>query len=337
MVHILICQFVWICCSVPELYFPGLVEYLNELPGSRKIGYLNLLASITMNQEAFIFEVGEQGFPLHVIKNSYKLPVLVEFLGVWSEPCMIMADVLHDLAHEFAGQFVFAKVDIDEQQGLREQYKVENIPTLLVFQAGEVVFTQAGQMHEEELRVLLKGMGVFRASDELRSQARGKHMAGDTSGAILLLTQAIQEDPGNTRVAMDMVQIFIDTGQLDQAKGLFNKLPDRDKESEMGKSLLGQLTFADLAASTPGTDALAKELAQDAGNHSARFDMAVCLVSQHDYDGAMEQLFFVLEQEPDFKEGAAREMIITITNMLAPNEHQQAAAYRSRLANLLHG
>lgn len=290
-----------------------------------------------MNQETFILEVGEQGFPRYVIENSHKLPVLVEFLGIWSEPCMIMADVLHDLAHEFAGQFVFAKVDIDEQQGLRKQYKIENIPTLLVFQDGQVTFTQSGQMHEEELRVLLKGIGVFRASDELRSQARDKHMAGETLAAILLLTQAIQEDPGNTRVAMDMAQIFIDTGQLDQAKGLFNKLPDRDKESEMGKSLTGQLTFTDLAAATEGIDVLTAKLAEDAGNQEARFDLAICLVSQHAYDAAMQQLFTVLEQEPDFKEGAAREMIITITNMLAPNEHQQAAGYQRRLANLLNG
>ncbi len=192
-------------------------------------------------------------------------------------------------------------------------------------------------MHEEELRVLLKGLGVFRASDELRILAREKHMAGDTPGAILLLTQAIQEDSGNTRVAMDMVQIFIDTGQLDQAQGLFIKLPDKDKESEMGKSLIGQLTFADLAASTAGIEALTARLAEDASNHSARFDLAVCQVSDHDYDGAMEQLFTVLNQEPDFKEGAAREMIITITNMLAPNDHQLAADYRRRLANLMNG
>ena len=288
-----------------------------------------------MNQEVLILEVGEQGFPRYVIDNSHKLPVLVEFLGVWSEPCMIMAEVLQDLAHEFAGQFVFAKVDIDEQQGLREQYKIENIPTLLVFQDGEMTFIQAGQMHEEELRVLLKGLGVFRASDELRSQAREKHMAGDTAGAILLLTQAIQEDPGNTRVAMDMVQIFIDSGQLAQAKELFNKLPDSDKESEMGKSLTGQLTFTELAASTAGTEALTAAVAEDASNHAAHFDLAICLISQHDYDSAIEHLFTVLEQEPDFKEGAVREMIIAISNMLAPNDHQRAAGYRRRLANML--
>ena len=49
-------------------------------------------------------------------------------------------------------------------------------------------------------------------------------------GGILLLTQAIQQDPANTRIAMDMLQIFIDTGRLDQAKPLLNKLPDREKK-----------------------------------------------------------------------------------------------------------
>jgi len=68
-----------------------------------------------MHEEALIFEVGESGFDRYVIENSHKVPVLVEFMGIWSEPCVVMADVLADLAKEFAGQFVFAKVDIDEQ------------------------------------------------------------------------------------------------------------------------------------------------------------------------------------------------------------------------------
>lgn len=89
----------------------------------------------------------------------------------------------------------------------------------------------------------------------------------------------------------------------------------------MGKSLTGQLAFIDLAASTSGIEALTEKLEQDAGNHQAHFDMAVCLVSQYDYDGVMAQLLTVLEQEHDFKQGAVREMIITITNMLASNNH----------------
>ena len=106
-----------------------------------------------MSKQALVFEVGESGFDRYVIENSHKVPVLVEFMGMWSEPCVTMADTLSSLAGEFAEQFVFAKVDIDEQAGLRDQYAIENVPTLLVFRNGEVELTQQGQMQEEELRV----------------------------------------------------------------------------------------------------------------------------------------------------------------------------------------
>ena len=149
------------------------------------------------------------------------------------------------------------------------------------------------------------------------------------------MTEAIRKDPGNTRVAMDMVQIFIDMGELQQAKQLFNKLPDPDRETTMGRSLTGQLTFADLAAATEGIDALQVRLAQDDYDHAARFDLAVCLVHQHDYDRAMDHLFAVMESEPEFREGAAREMIFTISNMLAANAPGQAQGYRRRLASLV--
>lgn len=288
-----------------------------------------------MSKQALVFEVGESGFTRYVIENSHKVPVLVEFMGVWSGPCVAMADAITGLAHEIAEQFVFAKVDVDEQPGLRDQYAIKNVPTLLVFKNGVVEFTQEGQMQEDELRVMLKGLGVFRQSDELRQQARDKHMAGDTSEAILLLTQAIQKDPDNTRVAMDMVQIFLDIGELDQARVLFNKLPESDKTSDTGKALTGQLAFAELAAKTEGLETLSSKLEQNADDHDARFDLAVCLIAKHDYTSAVDHMFIVLERAPDFKEGAAKEMIITIANMLAQNEPDLSKKIRQRLGSFL--
>ena len=288
-----------------------------------------------MSEQALVLEVSESGFSRYVLDNSHKLPVLVEFMDVASEPCAVMADILSGLAREFAGQFVFAKVDIDEQPGLGKQYNIENLPSLLVFQNGELSFAEQGQLTEDELRVLLRGLAVFNEADALREEARSKHMAGDTNEAIVLLSKAIQQEPGNTRVAMDMVQIFIDVGELEQAQGLFNKLPNNDKESSMGKSLIGQLTFADLASKTVGIEALNERLTKDVNDHAARFDLSVCLVAGHDYDGAMAQLFSLLEMNPDYQDGAAKEMIVTITNMLSPNNPEQASAYRKRLSSLL--
>lgn len=288
-----------------------------------------------MANEALVFEVGESGFDRYVIENSHKVPVLVEFMGVWSEPCIVMADVLANLAKGFAEQFVFAKVDVDEQPGLRDKYSIKNVPTLLVFQNGEVTFTQEGQIQEDELLTLLKGVSVFHESDELRQQAREKHMTGSTSEAIMLLTQAIQKDPGNTRVAMDMVQIFLDIGELEQARSLFDKLPESDQQSDTGKSLAGQFIFTELASKTEGIEVLSSKLDKNSNDHDARFDLAVCLIAQHDYSSAVDHLLDLMKRMPDYKDGVAKEMIITIANMLAPNDPALSNSIRQQLGSFI--
>jgi len=172
-------------------------------------------------------------------------------------------------------------------------------------------------------------------SEVLREQARSKHMAGETAEAIGLLTQAIKQDPANTRVAMDMVQIFIDINELEQAKGLFNQLPEADRESDTGKVLLGQLSFCDLAAKTQGKVVLQQQLDSNPQDYEAHFDLAICLFAENDYQQAVESLLIIMKSEPDFKEGAARELIITATDMLAPNDPELAQSFRRRLANIL--
>ena len=286
-------------------------------------------------QDVFNFEISKANFNSAVILNSYKIPVFAEFMGVWSVPCIRMADEMAGLANEFPGQFIFARIDIDEQPELREQYAIENVPTLKVFKDGEVVHTEEGEMDKDQLRALLRTYGVFRQSDELREQARTIHLGGDTLEAINLLTQAIQQDPSNTRIAMDMVQIFIDMNEFEQATGLYNRLPDRDKESDTGKTLLGQLTVHNLASNTEGKQALQARIEANENDHDARFDLAICLVAEHDYRQAMENLFGIVSRDPEYKEGAAREMIISLANMLAPNDPQLAQEFRRKLGSMI--
>jgi len=288
-----------------------------------------------MVKDILVFEVSEKSFNRSVILNSNKIPVLVEFMGVWSAPCVTMADLFTELAKEFAGRFIFARVDIDEQPALREQFKIQNVPTLIVFKDGQAIRTEVGQILETEARGILKNLGIFRESDTMREDAREKHLSGDTSAAILLLTDAIKKDPGNTRVALDMVQILIDLGQLDDARGLFNRLPEPDKNSEMGKAITGQLLFMELASKTEGLEKLKQQVDQNASDHVARFDLAICQVAKHQYGEAMENLLFIQKSEPTFKEGAAQELIATLANMLSPADPALAQEYRRKLANLL--
>ena len=288
-----------------------------------------------MTKEALVFEVSDSSYGKYVLLNSHKVPVIVAFEGVWSEPCMIVADIFSSLAKEFAESFIFAKVDIDENPELKEKYNIENVPTLAVFVDGEPVRFEVGILQEKEARALLRDFGIFHESDDMRQQARELHLQGETPQAITLLTQAMKKDPSNTRIALDMVQIFIDMGEHQEARALLDRLPQEDRDSGTGKSLAGQLWVIEQAEKTEGAEKLAERIANDADDLDARFDLAICDMSRHDYEHAMEQLFYIHEHAPEYKEGAAREMIVTVINMLAPANPEFAQQYRRKLSSML--
>jgi len=288
-----------------------------------------------MSKDVYIFEATAANFDQVVLQNSNKIPVVTLFMGVWSEPCFVIAEIFSKLAKEFAGQFIFAKIDVDEQQALKEQFKIVNVPTILVVQNSNVSMTSEGLMTEDEARLLLKGLGVFNMADAMREQAREKHMSGDTEGSIILLSQAIQEDPGNVNVALDMVQIFIDIKQIEQANDLFSKLPEAAKQSDMGKSVTGQLSFIKLAAEKQGIEALKQVLNTDESNMQARFDLAICLTAEYEYEQAIEQLLSLHQQDEQFQEGAAKELLITLIAMLKTSRPEISSWAQRQLSNLL--
>jgi putative thioredoxin len=145
--------------------------------------------------------------------------------------------------------------------------------------------------------------------DQLRKQAREQHLSGNTKDAIILLTEAISSDPSNVLVALDMVQIFLDIGEIEQAQALFERLPESAQKSDIGLSISSQLNFIRLAQNTAGMATLQAQILKSSDDHQAHFDLAICLFSQHDIEQGMENLFFIQENNPDFKEGAAKEMI----------------------------
>jgi thioredoxin-like negative regulator of GroEL len=74
----------------------------------------------------------------------------IEFMGIWSEPCIKTEYAISDLASEFSGQFIFAKIDIDEQEELKQQFSITNVPTLIVFKDGKEVQREEGELQAQE-------------------------------------------------------------------------------------------------------------------------------------------------------------------------------------------
>jgi thioredoxin 1 len=98
--------------------------------------------------------VGDTSFKSEVIESS--TPVLVDFWATWCAPCKAIAPALEDLATQYKGKVKIAKVDVDENQGVAQQYGIRSIPTLLMFKGGKVVEQLVGAVPKAKLEDTLK-------------------------------------------------------------------------------------------------------------------------------------------------------------------------------------
>lgn len=97
--------------------------------------------------------VTEVNFEEEVVASD--VPVIVDFWADWCMPCKMIAPVLDELDKEYDGKLKIAKLDVDDQPALAQQYNVVSIPTLLVFKGGEVVKQHVGAAPKETLRELV--------------------------------------------------------------------------------------------------------------------------------------------------------------------------------------
>ncbi|NTU96752.1 MAG: thioredoxin [Chlorobiaceae bacterium] len=88
------------------------------------------------------------------------VPVFVDFWADWCGPCKVIAPSVKKLAEEFSGKLAVVKVDIDEQPGVAGHYKIQGVPTLMIFRDGEIIWRTAGAMPYSQLKTeVLKALG----------------------------------------------------------------------------------------------------------------------------------------------------------------------------------
>ena len=99
---------------------------------------------------AKVDSVTEQAFEAEVLKAA--TPVLVDFWATWCGPCKMIAPIVEDIAGEYAGKLKVLKLDVDENGGVAAKYSIMSIPTLGIFQGGELIERIVGYMPKEQLK-----------------------------------------------------------------------------------------------------------------------------------------------------------------------------------------
>ncbi len=106
-------------------------------------------------EQALIFDVNEDDFEQQVLERSKACPVLVDFWAEWCAPCLVLGPVLERVVQAYAGAFLLAKVEVDDNMRLAGRYKLRGFPTVILFHNGEPVARFSGARPEHAVREFL--------------------------------------------------------------------------------------------------------------------------------------------------------------------------------------
>lgn len=286
-----------------------------------------------MEATAHIVDINEANAQQQLIDESFNRPVVVDFWADWCEPCKQLMPTLEKLANEYAGAFLLAKVNADEQQMLAGQLGVRSLPTVMVIKEGQPVDGFAGAQPEAAVREMLEKHLPSPWNAKI-AEATELLDAGDTAGALALLRGAWEDSNKLKDIALAYAGALIEANRLDDAEAVLKEMRLVDQDA-LHEQLLAQIELKREAGKSPEVEALEAELAADADNHEVRVRLAVQLTTQDHHKDALEHLLVVLRADRDWNNGEAKRMYLDTLATIGKGD-PLAAEYQRKLFSILY-
>jgi putative thioredoxin len=263
----------------------------------------------------FSFDVSIEEFETKVIQASLQVPVVIDFWAPWCGPCQTLKPMLEKLAEEYAGRFLLAKVNSDENPELSQHFGVRSIPSVKVLYQGQLVDEFNGALPEGQIRAFLDRFALPDAGGNLREEAAALVAAGHLDEALAKLSEASREKPGDEGIRLDAIEVLMQLGRSDEAGQLL--AADYTQAADRANALRARLALAAGAADTAGLEA---KLAANPEDHATRLELARAYAGQNRFREALDNALEVVVRDRFFDEGAGRKALLQIFEALAGSE-----------------
>ena len=280
-----------------------------------------------------VIEIDQNNAQQYLIDESFNRPVVVDFWAEWCAPCKQLMPLLEKLADEYAGAFLLAKVNADEQQGISQQLGVRSLPTVMVFKDGQPVDGFAGAQPETAVREMLQ-KHLPSPWDAKIAEATELLDQGNTAEAVALLRAAWEDSSKLLEITLAYAGALIEANRLDDAEEVLNEVRLVDREA-VHEQLMAQIELKREAGKSPEIEALEQELAADEENHGVRVKLAVQLSAASHFRDALEHLLVVLRSDRDWNNGEAKRMYLDTIATIGKGD-PLAAEYQRKLFSILY-
>ena len=284
-----------------------------------------------MDSLPHVIDVTTETFETEVLQRSLQTPVLVDFWATWCGPCKSLGPVLEKLAGEYGGAFVLAKVDVDKEQQVAAAFQIRSVPTVFLLVGGQPVDAFQGALPEGQLRQFLQQHGI----EPLPGTEPGAEELAplDPHAEVVRLRQAVQAEPEQDELKLDLALALLKTGAATEAEQLLDALPANLATDDRSIRARARLGFAALLKDAPPVPVLEQAIAANEGDLRARHLLAVHHLVGGDPAAGLEQLIEMLRRDRDYEDGLPKKALIDAFRIV--EDEDLVGQYRRRMASLL--
>ncbi|MGC6535763.1 MAG: tetratricopeptide repeat protein [Candidatus Puniceispirillaceae bacterium] len=269
-----------------------------------------------------IFDADMNNFMADVIEASQIIPVIVQFTAPWCGPCKTLSPILEQAVLQ-SGKVKLARVNIDENQQIAAQLRVQSVPTIYAFVGGQPVDGFQGAQPASAVTEFVNKLAAMApgAPDISGLLAAGEQALSDGQGeeALAAYQQALASLPESFEALAGLIKAMAVTGAIDDAREIIDALEDEQLAKPVMREAVAAVELAGKTTTASGELAeLEAAIAKDSNDLQARMDYALGLFAAGDRQSAMDALLESIAIDREWQDGAAKTQLLEFFEAIGP-------------------
>ena len=290
-------------------------------------------------EEIHVKDVNEETFMDDVIEASKNSPIVVDFWAPWCGPCKTLGPALEAEVKATNGKIKMVKIDIDQNQNLASQMRIQSIPAVFAFVDGQPIDGFMGAKAPSELKSFIDKLLEKVTDDdgdlsEALAVANEMLNAEEFNDAAETFEAILGEDPESALAFVGLFNAKMGDKKVNDAKKMLDEIPEVLKNKAEILALQAQIDLSNQAEGVGEINDLRSTLTNDENNHQARFDLALALFTKGETSEAIQELLTIFRIDQEWNDDAARQQLFKFFDILG-SENPITLSGRRQLASML--